>query len=357
MKAVSKKASGLSERQKTILRSIVESYISKGEPIGSNYLLQSYNMSCSSATIRAEMAELEKMGYLVQPHASAGRAPTQLGYRFYVDTLMDNYKLTAMEIVELNDMLKNKFVELDTMLDTATKLVTSLTNYTTLSLKAPDKIESVSSFSTLFLSDHSFLLVMRMQNGKAITKQIDTNVTINDDLLLALCSLLNNYVSGKFISNITLPTIMEMKKKLIGYDELIEKSIEAIYDVLGNQNNTNVQFEGVSNLLDYPEFADVEKIRGVMGMIEHKENFVNLISNSENDKVNVKLGNEDDNLVDDSALIYRTINVGGKVVGAIGVLGPSRMDYSKVISTVEFMTEKISNLLSGSLPPGDENKK
>jgi len=358
MRAVSKDFETLSNRQKSILRFIVESYISNGKPVGSQYLLESSNLTCSSATIRSEMAELERLGYLEHLHTSAGRIPTQSGYRFYVDTLMDTYKLTAMEVLELNELLKNKFMELDTMLETATKLVSSITNYTTLTLKSGDKIDSINKFSTMYLNDYSFLLVLKMKNGKAITKQIEVNTPINDDILMMLSNVLNTYISNKTIADITLPIIMEMKKKMNGHEDLIQESVEALYDLIGSQNDPNLQFNGVTNLLDYPEFnKDVDKIRDVMDMIENKEKFINIISNSDSNKVNVKLGNEDSNLIDDSALIYRTINVGGKVVGAIGVLGPARMDYSKVISTIEYMTDKISNILSGALPPGDETEK
>ncbi len=152
----------LSQRKKLILRSVIESHITTGEPIGSKYLMTKSDIPYSSATIRNEMAELEDMGYLEQPHTSAGRVPTSLGYRFYVDALMESYKLTATEIVSLNNIIKNKMGELDSILKSASKLIASMTNYTTVAVKAPhtDAL-TVSQFSYMLLEPTAFLLVIR----------------------------------------------------------------------------------------------------------------------------------------------------------------------------------------------------
>ena len=351
MKMVSKDKSELSDRQKNILRNIVDSYIANGDPVGSQYLLDASGLKCSSATIRSEMADLEKKGYLIQPHTSAGRVPTQLGYRFYVESLMEKYKFTAMEALQLNNMLKDKFAELDSILDTATKFVSSLTNYTTVALKTGKKVDYVSSFTGMLLGEKDFLLVMKMSEGKIVTKQIISNYSIDEANLKKLCDLLNDYVSNIPSENITLPIIMSIKKQMGIYEDLVTKSIEAVYDVVGNEHQTDLQFGGVKKLLDYPEFSQVDKIKDIMSLIEDKQRLINIMSDSDTNEINVKLGTEDNELTDDSALIYRTINVGGKVVGAIGVLGPARMDYSKVISTIEYMTDRIVSVLSNSLGP------
>lgn len=350
----SKKDSSLSERQKHILRCIVDSYVANGDPVGSQNLLDASGLTCSSATIRADMAELERKGYLIQPHISAGRIPTQYGYRFYVESLMERYKFTAMEVMELNNMLKNKFQELDSILESATKFVSSLTNYTTVALKAGNKIDSVSKFTGMMLSGNEFLLVMKTSDGKISTKQITSSYEINDNIIHNLCDVLNENIINLNSSEINLPLIMSMKKKMGMYEELVTKSVEAVYELVGTENETNLQIDGVKKLLDYPEFSDVDKMRNIMNLIEDKQQLINLMTTSETNTINVRLGTEDDKLVDDSALIYRTINVGGKVVGAIGVLGPARMDYSKVISTVEYMTDKIVSVLTNSLEPGKD---
>ncbi|MBQ8862804.1 MAG: heat-inducible transcription repressor HrcA, partial [Clostridia bacterium] len=185
----------LSERKKRILRSIIDAHIAMGEPIGSKYLVTSAEIPFSSATIRNEMAELTEMGYLEQPHTSAGRVPTQLGYRFYVDSLMESYKLTATEIVALNNMLKSKIGELDTIIQSASKLVANLTNYTSVAIKASER-ETVRAFSHMVLDEHNFLMVMKMSGENVKTNQVHTDIVLEENNVSRLMSLFNAYCVG-----------------------------------------------------------------------------------------------------------------------------------------------------------------
>ena len=192
----------LSERKKRILRSIIDAHIAMGEPIGSKYLVTSAEIPFSSATIRNEMAELEEMGYLEQPHTSAGRVPTQLGYRFYVDSLMESYKLTAAEIVALNNMLKSKIGELDSIIQNASKLVANLTNYTSVAIKASER-ETVRSFSYMILDEHNFLMVMKTSGDNVKTKQVHADILLDENNVSRLFSLLNTYCVNETPDDIT----------------------------------------------------------------------------------------------------------------------------------------------------------
>ncbi|MCQ2771390.1 MAG: heat-inducible transcriptional repressor HrcA [Clostridia bacterium] len=348
---------GLSNRKKQILRSIIETHISSGEPIGSKYLVSSGDIPFSSATIRNEMAELEEMGYLEHIHTSSGRVPTNLGYRFYVDSLMENYKLTASEIVTLNNMLKNKIGELNTILQSASKLVASLTNYPTIAVQTDTESKSVDQFSHMLLDANSFLLVMRVSDGNVKTKHIRTDFEINDDILHQLIALLNKFVAGINPEQITLPIMMQMEKSLGSAGRLVDICIKAVYEVTVSNEDTNVRFEGVGKLLQYPEFSNVDKMREVLNMIEDKDSILDIMKDGEEDKVNVVIGKNDEKIVDDSAFIYKKVVVGGKVVGAIGVFGPSRMDYSKVVTTVDYLSEKISNAFKLQLNSPSEDEK
>ncbi len=345
----------LSDRKKMILRSVIESHINNGEPVGSKYLVSSANIPYSSATIRAEMAELEEMGYLEQPHTSSGRIPTQQGYRFYVDSLMESYKLTGTEIIELNNMLKSKIGELDSILASASKLVASLTNYTSVALKAGNKSDSVKNFSYMLLDSHEFLLVMKMEDGKVVTKQIKTDVELNDRILFKLEQQLNSKLVNLTSKEITLPIMMDVENAMGVESSIVSPAFRAIYETLGNDTESDLKYEGVTKLLDYPEFADVSKIKNVMDMLDDKKGLIELMSDSKNEGVNITLGNEEGTLVDNSALIYRPIKVSGQTLGVIGVFGPARMDYSKVVSTVEYLSEKITSMLSDALPAPSED--
>jgi len=340
----------LSRRKKQILRSIIEAHISLGEPVGSKYLVTSAEIPFSSATIRNEMAELEALGYLEQPHTSSGRIPTKLGYRFYVDSLMENYKLTASEIITLNNMLKNKIGELDTILQSASKLVAALTNYPTVSLKARSDENLVSRFSHMLLGENDFLLVMRLLDGSVKSKHIKTEFSLDNVILDSLIEVLNTYVANVNPEEITLPMMMQLEKRLGDAGKLVELAIKAVYETTVGSDDASVRFEGVGKLLEYPEFSDVEKMKTVLKMIEDKDGIISIMREGDADKVNVVIGEDDDKLAEHSAFIFRKLVVDGKVVGAIGVFGPSRMDYSKVVSTVEYLSEQISLTLGNALP-------
>ena len=344
----------LSERKKRILRSIIDAHIAMGEPIGSKYLVTSAEIPFSSATIRNEMAELEEMGYLVQPHTSAGRIPTQLGYRFYVDSLMESYKLTASEIVVLNNMLKSKIGELDTIIQNASRLVASMTNYTSVAIKASGG-ETVRSFSYMILDGHNFLMVMKTSGENVRTKQVHTDVLLDDNNVSRLMALMNTYCVNVAPDDITYSTIWKMESAMGDAAGLVNPAVKAFYDAVVSSSDSNVKFEGVNRLLEYPEFSNVEQLKRVFSMLENKDDFIDMISNSDRDKVNVFIGNEESKLASNSAFIFRTLTVDGKVIGAIGVFGPSRMDYSKVISTVEYLTQKITGIIEGRVLPEGED--
>ena len=190
MREVENTEKKLSERKKQILRAVVEAHIATGEPVGSKYLTDNAGIQFSSATVRSEMADLEDMGYLEQPHTSSGRVPTKLGYHFYIDSLMNGYKLSAMETIELNNILKGKIGELDSLMTGVSKLVSSLTNYTAVALKAENKEQTVDRFSYMILDAHSFLVVMRMADSSVVTKQIQTHVLVDDRMMKRLTQLL-----------------------------------------------------------------------------------------------------------------------------------------------------------------------
>ncbi len=346
----------LSQRKKLILRSVIESHISTGEPIGSKYLMTNSEIPYSSATIRNEMAELENMGYLEQPHTSAGRIPTSLGYRFYVDTLMESYKLTTTEIVSLNNIIKNKMGELDSILKSASKLIASMTNYTTVAVKSHTGALTVSQFSYMLLEPTAFLLVMRMSDGNVETRHIRTEIPVDEEILNRLSVVLNENFKNIQSGAITLPMIMKAESEMEGAGTVISSVIKAIYDTIGKSEEADINFEGINKLLEYPEFSDVGQMKKIIRMFENKDDLMKIIESADDDKVNIFIGH-DGELVDNSAFVFKTIKVGGKPVGAIGVFGPSRMDYSKVISTVEYLSESLSGeRAAGLLKEADDSE-
>jgi len=350
----------LDERKKKILHAIVNAHIRVGGPVGSKYLAQHQHITLSSATIRNEMAELEALGYLEQPHASAGRIPSERGYRFYVNSLMEKYRLTSAELRQLNNLMKSKIEELDKLLEAATKLVSSLTNYTSLTVKPPQHEVVITHIRLLYLDTQTFLLVLVTSTDIVKTKYVRSPMVVTDEMLRTLEIELNAYLTGIPVERITLPVIMELTSRLSEYEQLVSSIIRYIYDAVGEIDSGDLHVEGINLLLQYPEYSDVERFKELLKMLERKEDILNIISERDADSTQVIIGGESRvEVMHNSSLIFRKIRRGDRVVGAIGVLGPCRMDYSRVIATVEHLADCISKRAAGIIPglstaPDDE---
>ena len=261
---------------------------------------------------------------------------------------MEDYELTSGEILKLNNLLKNRVGKLDTILRSASKLITSLTNYSTVSIKAGDTDTVVSGFSSMYLDAHNYLIVMRMPDGKVKTCHIRSEEEIPEQAINDFVVLLNKNIAGVPYTMITLPMMMRIEDGMGEYGHIVSSAIKSVYGELGG-GETEVHFEGVDKLLEYPEFSNVDQMKKIFDMLEKKNDIVGMLSRADNDKVNIFIDDENDNLADNSALVFKKFKVGGKVVGAIGVFGPSRMDYSKVVSTMEYLAGEIASLAGDAL--------
>ena len=341
----------LSERKKQILKAIVDAHIEGGEPVGSKAILQSQQMNCSSATIRNEMAELEEMGYLEQPHASAGRVPSELGYRFYVDTLLEHYAMTTHEIAQINRLLRAKMGELDQILATASNLASSLTNYTGIAVQPRIGSVSVNKFEGIYLEPTHFILVAVASTGTVKTKHIHTIREITSETVEHLTEVLNDRLTGLSANQITLPTIMELESDMGTESDLVSPVIKVVYDLLSEMDRGEMKVSGINHLLQYPEYSDVSQFQELLGALENKEDILNLVSQSspEDKDVSVLIGSESRvQVMNNSALVFKPIVKDGVTLGAIGVLGPRRMDYAKVLATLEGLSGNIENLIQSN---------
>lgn len=349
----------LSERQMLILREIVDSHIKNGEPVGSKALTTLGDKVYSSATIRNEMAFLEECGYLESPHTSAGRIPTEMGYRFYVDMLRDRYEMTTRELETLNLMTAAKMSELDSILETATKLASSMTNYTALAIRPNRNLAVASRFETVFLNEHTLLLVIMFTEDNIKTVKVGCSVPLTPEATKLLSNILNRYVAGVAADSITLPVIMEMEELLGIYAPLLSPIMKKIYETMNKGGGGDVHVEGMNNLLSYPEYSDIDSVKELLSILDKREDIVKLVTNDDGEDVNVYIGSE--NSVDahgNSSMILRSIKKGGEVVGAIAVIGPRRMDYSRTIRLIEEIAESVSDVVSeqGMLPPGQSDE-
>ncbi len=345
-----KNRSELSDRKKQILKAIVEMHIRQGEPIGSKYLMDHYNMALSSATIRNEMAELEDMGYLEQPHTSAGRVPSKRGYRFYVDALMNRYHMTEAEIRELNRLLKMKLDEMDKILDSAGRLMSLFTNYTSVTVRPKQREVTIQRFDVIQMDPFHFILVMTVHLSCIRTKNIRVAFPVTGEVLQRLVKVLNEQMAGRTMEDVTLPVMMKMESDMEDYAMLITPIVKSIYEVIRELNGGDIKFEGVNKLLQYPEYADVGRIREFFELLEKKETLLDVVADAGDDKVNIYIGGESPvDAMDNATLIFKKLTGGGKVLGAIGVIGPYRMDYARVVAMVDTLAGNLSKLLEKSV--------
>lgn len=337
----------LSERKKRILKAIVDAHIVDGEPVGSKYIMQDEHLNCSSATIRNEMAELEALGYLEQPHTSAGRVPSELGYRFYVDSLIESYAMTTGEITEINKLLKSKMNELDQILLAASKLAGNLTNYTSFVMKPRASSVRIKRFDVVFVDRHSLLLVLISDSNAVVTKRLSIEQSISQMTASDLAAALNDHISGLTANEITLPIIVELENAMGDKAGLVNPIIKIIYECMNELDDGDLKVSGMDRLLQYPEYSNKEQLRELLGAFEKKEDILDLVSDSESEGVNVVIGSESSvKVMNNSALVFKPVVRDGKTIGAIGIIGPRRMDYAKVVATIEGLAGNVESLLN-----------
>jgi heat-inducible transcriptional repressor len=302
------------------------------------------------------MAELEDMGYLEQPHTSAGRVPSELGYRFYVDTLVEHYAMTAREIAQINQVLKTKMSELDQILATASSLASNLTNYTGFALKPRASEVTVKKYEAIYIAPGQFVLVMVADDGSVKTRNVKLDMMVDSASVARLATVLNQYLTGCRTSQVTLPTMVAMEEAMAEDGAMIGPVVKIIYETISESDRGELKVTGVDRLLQYPEYSDARELKGLLGALEQKNDLMDMISTAAADKSHgVVIGSEASvKEMNNSTVVFKTIVKDGKSVGAIGVIGPLRMDYARVLATLDGLTGNIADLLSDTaqLPEG-----
>jgi heat-inducible transcriptional repressor len=349
---------GLSDRKKQILKAVVEAHIEGGEPVGSKYIVQNNLVTCSSATIRNEMAELEALGYLEQPHTSAGRVPSELGYRFYVDSLVEQYANTTRDIAQINQILRVKMAEIDQILDTASKLASSLTNYTGIAIKPKTASVTMSKFELVSIDEFNFVMVMISAGGMVKTKKVKSPLPYTSDDLSRLAALFNENLCGLGADMITLPIIMRMESEMRDGSFLVNPAVKCVYEVMNEIDGGGMKLSGLNHLLKYPEYSDADQLGELLGTLESPEEILDLVSTASGDDINVLIGSESSvKVMNNSSLVFKPIKKDGRTVGFVGVLGPRRMNYKQVLEALGDIGGSIDWMIDEERRLGDGNKK
>lgn len=338
--------SRLTPRKMQILRAIVDAHINHGEPVGSRYLSQDAKISASPATIRNEMAELESMGYLVQPHTSAGRIPSELAYRYYVDALVNQYSNTKAEIDEINQLLRYKLTAMDEILAEVSRLAASFTDYTGIAFKSGAGKVRVVGYKSVLLSSKDFLLIMSFDGDVVKTKTIHLNITLTEDMLKRFTEAANMYLVNITSEAITMPIIVKLEALMGSSGEMVHQTVKVIYETMQELDSADIKLDGITKLLDYPEYSDISDFRSLLGLLEEKDKLMDVIStqSSEASGIHVYMGNDDGSYgMKNTTLIFKNVNVGGKQL-SVGVIGPKRMNYQRVIEMLNGLANGIDRI-------------
>ena len=341
----------LNERKKAIIRSVVDAYIATGEPVGSKYLTTQAGFDVSSATIRSEMSDLESMGYLEQPHTSAGRVPTAKVYRMYVESLMDRYYLAMEEVEVLDEVIENKLSEMSGIMEEASRAIGEVTNYTSFAFIGGSGSEA-ERYETLLIGEHDFLLIMVCKDGSVKSRQVKTTDPIDESVMEAARKALNKCFVGVMPEQISLNTVLEFESAMGDHKSFATMLLRVVNEMFNSFDSEKVHVEGVTKLLSYPEFFNVAKVQSVLSMIEERKRFSELMKKAVPGQTSVIFGEEAAGIAPpETGFVFHPISVDGKVIGAIGVIGPKRMDYKKVIASLDYFAEGLTGQMSENRLP------
>ncbi|MBO7401621.1 MAG: heat-inducible transcription repressor HrcA, partial [Lachnospiraceae bacterium] len=326
----------LDDRKQKILYAVVKNYLETGEPVGSRTISKFTDLNLSSATIRNEMADLEEMGYILSPHTSAGRIPSDKGYRFYVDSLMQD---KVREVDSIKEVLIERTDRVETLLQQVAKTLATNTNYTSI-ISAPQYRSRKLKFLQLTPVDEEKLLAVILLEGNiAKNKFITLSEPLDSEAILKLNLVLNTFLNGLNTDEINLGLIQKMKSQSEGYTEVVSDILDAIADAIAEEDSVRVYTSGATNILKYPELNDTRTAGELLGALEEKEGLTELMKQGSEDEetgIQVYIGEEAPvEALKDCSVVTATYKLDEGVYGKFGIIGPKRMDYERVVGTLK----------------------
>lgn len=336
----------LSERKKKILQYVVDDYITTAQPVSSKNITEKYMTDISSATIRSELAGLEEMGYLSQPHTSSGRVPSIEAYKLYVNELMDKSKLSVKEISTIKNAFKDHTDNLESVVKNAVKVISELTDYTSVAYTHHSENDKIIKIDIFRYRPTQALLLIVTENTLIRDKFIDIPESMTDGQIAEASAMISRLLVGKeFKEALSAGELIE--NEFSSYREIFDSVIDAIEDYVTNKD-TDIIMEGESKILNNPEYNDSEKVKNFLSVVTSKDKLVDMLTSDNDDiEINIKIGgNEDSEVPEDYSLVTATYSSSGVKMGTYGVIGPLRMDYQKVISVLEGVGKILENILN-----------
>ncbi len=331
----------LNERKLNILKAIVKDYIDTAEAVGSRTISKKHDLGVSAATIRNEMADLEELGYLIQPHTSAGRVPSEKGYKLYVNSLMGNAELSDEEKIIIEKCIRKNVSNIKDLIHETSKLLSQLTNYTTVAVtKSLVNQSNIKHIQLVSMNDNKILLIVVTDKGDIKNAYISNDSYLEQSKLNLISDNLTKRLSGKSITEIDNKLIAFIKYEISEYSILVENLINALnFNIV--EDDLSVSLNGATNIFNYPEFNDVIKAKSFLNMLEQKETITTMVKSKgiQKDNINIIIGSDNDcDIAKECSVVTATYNIDKDLVGRISFIGPTRMDYARIYAIVNYMS-------------------
>ena len=340
----------MNERKRKILHTIINEYVTNAEPVGSRHIAKNLDLGLSSATIRNEMADLEEMGYLEQPHTSAGRVPSDKGYRFYVNELMNGYEVSQRDIDLLAVAMEMKLNQFDKVIRQASVVLSQLTNYTAVLMTPEMKHGAIKTIELVPVDASSMLIILVTNEGIMKNKRVYIPKNVDHKIIPQVSALMKEKLSGLLLNEIDMKKINEIKKALGSNYEMLFPVLDFISDIIDDiQKETEIYLSGVTNIFNFPEYRDVTRAKEFIEFLDDKKSVAKVLSDAEeNDEhaIHVRIGSENGlDIMQNLSLVTTNYHLGGRAAGRLGIIGPTRMHYSKVIANINQISNYLDRLL------------
>lgn len=336
----------LNERKKKILQIIIEDYISSAEPVGSRTIARKYDLGLSPATIRNEMSDLELLGYLEQPHTSAGRIPSAQAYRFYVDALIEPGTLTDNDMALIDGWYNERRRNIDDIFQSTAKILSRMTQNVSMVLTNQQTIANFCYLKFLPLDSQHAILCIVADDGSIDTNVIDIHLGMSSEEMDYLAGKMSKLLEDRNLSDISVEILQTVHTDVVEDKLIFSSLLQAVRKMTGRRQEQKVFLGGTKQLLNQPEFRDVERVRNLLGILEEEKVLKDLLQGGEDSGLKVTIGSENKFTgIQDCSMVQATYRLNGQIVGTMAVLGPTRMEYGKVISVMDYLHKYLKTIL------------
>lgn len=336
----------LNERKKKILQIIIEDYISSAEPVGSRTIARKYDLGLSPATIRNEMSDLELLGYLEQPHTSAGRIPSAQAYRFYVDALIEPGTLTDNDMALIDGWYNERRRNIDDIFQSTAKILSRMTQNVSMVLTNQQTIANFCYLKFLPLDSQHAILCIVADDGSIDTNVIDIPLGMSSEEMDYLAGKMSKLLEDRNLRDISVEILQTVHTDVVEDKLIFSSLLQAVRKMTGRRQEQKVFLGGTKQLLNQPEFRDVERVRNLLGILEEEKVLKDLLQGGEDSGLKVTIGSENKFTgIQDCSMVQATYRLNGQIVGTMAVLGPTRMEYGKVISVMDYLHKYLKTIL------------